>query len=778
MGGEHGRRGPLGWLLAGLLAIGVLSSGATSEPGGVYEGVPAALPGAERFPAALRARLAGALAARGPEYVPRTKHRRADGAPRYTNRLILEASPYLQQHAHNPVDWRPWGDEAFEAARRLRRPVLVSIGYATCHWCHVMEEESFDDPEVAALLNAHFVAIKVDREVRPDVDAVYMTALQAMAGQGGWPLNVWVTPERKPFHAGTYFPPRDQPGRPGFPSVLRSVHEAWQREPERLGRTAERLTSALRTHLQGEATQLTRVADADPLREARAALQGAFDPVWGGVGDRPKFPARLPVRFLLRWHRRTGDAESLRMAVLTLERMAAGGIHDQVGGGFHRYATDRRWHVPHFEKMLYDNALRAIEYLEAWQVTGRGDFAGVVRRTLDYLAHEMTAPEGGFYSATDADSPGPEGRFEEGLFFTWTADEVRAVLDARTAAAALAYWDVDEPGELEGRNVLWTPLALERVATRLEREPAALRRELDVARERLRQARSRRPPPLRDDKILVAWNGLAIQAFARAGFALNEPAWIDAAARAADFVLEQLRVEGRLQRAFAAGRPLGPAFLEDYAFLVAGLLDLHEARPDPRWLREALALQTVLDGHYADAAQGGYYRTADDHERLLAREKPVHDGALPSGNAVAARNLLRLHELTGEDRFLAGAGALLSAFHATLDREPLAAAELLLALETRLDTIKQIVLVRSAGAEDPPALLAPLRRSYAPNGVVVRVAEGKDLAAHAVLIPLVAGKVARDGRATAYVCENRVCRSPTTDPEVFARQLRHVRPLE
>jgi uncharacterized protein YyaL (SSP411 family) len=741
-------------------------------------GVPEALPGAVPFPAALRSELARELAQRGPDYVPRSRHVRADGSPQYTNRLLLEASPYLQQHAHNPVSWHPWGDEAFETARRLGRPVFLSIGYSTCHWCHVMEEESFDDPEVARFLNEHFVAIKVDREVRPDVDAVYMSAVQALSGGGGWPLNVWTTPEGEPFYGGTYFPPRDRPGRPAFLSVLRSIAEQYETRREQLGERAERLSEAVRRSLARTPVGMMQEPSAAPLHEAFEVWSKRFDVRWGGLARRPKFPSSLPVRFLLRYHRRTKDPLALEMATVTLERMAAGGIHDQLGGGFHRYSVDERWLVPHFEKMLYDNALRTVEYLEAWQVTGRDDFERVVRSTLDYVAREMTAPEGGFYSATDADSRTPEGELEEGWFFTWTPAELDAALSEPEARLARALWGVTPEGNLDGRTVLHTWREPEAVARELGIDAATLATRIEQVRKKLLEVRSLRPPPLRDEKVLAAWNGLMISAFAQAGFALNEPRWVAAATRAADFALTRMRHEGRLLRVVQRGRGSGPAFLEDHAFLIAGLLDLYEADPKTRWLREALALQEELDRRYGDADGGGYYRTAAGAERLLVREKPARDGALPSGNSVAAANLLRLADLTLDPVYAERAALLFAAFDPDLEQSPTRLAELLVALDRRLDRSKEIVIVRPTdSAGGMAALEAPLRRAFVPNRFVARVVAGDDLAAHAALVPVVKAKRPRAGRATAYVCYGQVCQQPTADPEVFARQLEMVSPL-
>jgi uncharacterized protein YyaL (SSP411 family) len=655
--------------------------------------------------------------------------------------------------------------------------VLVSIGYSTCHWCHVMEEESFDDPETAMLLNAYFVAVKVDREARPDVDSIYMSALNAMGQGGGWPLNVWLTPDRNPFYGGTYFPREDRGGRPGFRKVLRAIHEQYTLDPQGFGRRAKEVSEAVARQLAGVQAEATRVPGAAALQTAAAVYSRHFDETWGGRSQNMKFPSSLSVRFLLAYHRRSGDAHALEMATLTLEKMAAGGIHDHLGGGFHRYATDPRWLVPHFEKMLYDNAQLAIAYLEGWQVTGREAFAVVTRSILDYVAREMTAPGGGFYSATDADSADPEGELEEGRFFTWTPAEVEAALGEADAPLAIAWYGVEPIGPVEGRSVLHTWQSAHALAERFEIGPAELETRIAAARKRLFEVRAQRPPPARDEKILAAWNGLMVSAFARAGLALAEPRYVELASRAADHVLEDMRAEGRLRRVWMEGQSVGPAFLEDYAFVIAGLLDLYEAAPDPRWLREAKALQRVLDTHYADEAGGGYFRTADDHENMLAREKPGHDGALPSGNSVAASNLLRLSAFTTDGAYRERAALLLSAFHDTLIETPTALSDMLLALDFELDVVKEVLIVKPEGGNVAP-LLDVLRASYVPNRVLSVVTEGEELRSHAELVPLLERKVARDGKTTAYVCENQVCRFPTSDPVTFARELSRVEPIE
>jgi uncharacterized protein YyaL (SSP411 family) len=723
-------------------------------------------------------KLQAAWKAKGPAYQPRTRHLNPDGSPQFTNRLIFESSPYLLQHAHNPVNWYAWGEEAFTTARKLNRPVLLSVGYSTCHWCHVMEEESFEDLEIARYLNENYIAIKVDREERPDIDSLYMTAVQALTGRGGWPMTVWLTPARKPFYAGTYFPPRDgdRGVSLGFLSVLTRLRQIYHTEPERVAESADHVTEKIQEFLTPAAgTGLPRAA---VLHEAARHAKDHFDPVHGGMKGAPKFPSGLPHRFLLRYHRRTGDPLALRAAVHTLEKMAQGGMYDHAGGGFHRYATDERWLVPHFEKMLYDNALLALDYLEAHQATGREDFAALVRDILRYVARDMTSPEGAFYSATDADSPAPSGKPEEGWFFTWTPSEVTAVLGPERAKFVNAYYRVTPQGNFEGRTILHTPRPLEEAARELGLPAGKASALLEESRELLYRARLRRPPPLRDEKILTAWNGLMISAYARAALVLNEPDYARRAERAAQFVLRHLRREGRLLRSYHEGRPRHNAYLEDYSFLAAGLLDLYETTSDKRWLEEALGLDGVLEKFYEDREQGGFFHTSNDHELLLAREKPASDGAEPSGNSVAILNLLRLHEFTTQDRYRVRAERALRAFEPRLAAAPASLAEMLLAVDFHLDTPKEVVIVAPSERSEAEPLLDRLRQTFLPNRVLIVVSQGPDLASHAKLVPLLDGKRALQGRPTAYVCEKRVCELPASDPEVFARQLRKLQPLE
>jgi uncharacterized protein YyaL (SSP411 family) len=736
-----------------------------------------ALPGAAPFDAGLAAKLENARRERRAGYVPRTRHLSADGSPRFTNRLVLESSPYLLQHAHNPVDWHPWGEAAFETAKRLGRPVLLSVGYATCHWCHVMEEESFEDLEIARVLNEGYVAIKVDREERPDVDAIYMTAVQALGEPGGWPMTVWLTPERKPFSGGSYFPPRDgdRGVAVGFLSLLRRLRQLHADEGERVAETADTVSASIREALAPAAA--AGLPDADLLHAAARGASVIYDKEWGGVVGAPKFPAGLPIRFLLRYHRRTRDASALEMATHTLAQMARGGVHDQLGGGFHRYSVDARWQVPHFEKMLYDQALIAVAYLEGYQASGRAELADVARDVLDYVARDMTSPEGAFYSATDADSARPDGRREEGRFFTWTPDEIREALAPEAARLVEAVFGVSTAGKLDGRSVLSRPRPLADVARELGLAPDTARTQLSLAREQLLVARGRRPPPLRDEKVLAAWNGLMISALARAASVLEEPRYAAQASRAADFVLTRMKQRGRLLRSYAEGKARHDACLEDYAFLIAGLVDLYEADSRPRWLEEAVALDRVLEARYEDRAQGGFFSTSDDHEPLLARAKPVVDGAEPSGNSVQALNLLRLSELTGNDAYRRRAEATLRAVSANVARAPEAFSELLLAAEFRLDTAKQIVLVAPSSRSQAEPLLEKVRAAFVPNRVLVVATQGDELAAQARLVPLLEGKLARGGKATAYVCERQVCEQPTSDPAQLAAQLAKVAPL-
>jgi uncharacterized protein YyaL (SSP411 family) len=795
---------PVFWLAAGLtLVAGALSCGgsqpigasaadspseaahdvtsdATTAPDPTEVGPTAAVavgtpfPGGVPFPASVAEAIQESARSRPADYVPRTRHRQPDGSASFWNRLSLETSPYLQQHAHNPVNWFPWGDEAFETARRLGRPVLLSVGYSTCHWCHVMEEESFEDLEIARYLNENYVAIKVDREERPDVDAIYMAAIHAMRGRGGWPMNVWLTADAKPFYGGTYFPARDgdRGTRHGFLTVLSKLKQEFDANPEGVAETADalaaRLIRSLAPNTSGD------LPGAGSLSRAGDRYRGAFDETYGGRQGRPKFPSSLPMRFLLQEYQRTGDEVLLGMATHTLTMMAAGGMYDQVGGGFHRYSTDSRWLVPHFEKMLYDNALLAVAYTRAWQVTGADEMERVAREILRYVGRDMTTPEGAFYSATDADSPVPgKDEQEEGWFFTWTPDEVHAVLDAKHAEAVIAYYGVSPRGNFEGRSILHTAQPMDEVASALDLSVPELRQRIAEARETLYTHRLTRPPPLRDDKVIAAWNGLMISAYAQAALAFGDEDYARRAARAASFVLDRMRVDGRLRRTYKDGRARHNAMLDDYAFVIAGLLDLFEATGEPRWLREAIALERTAAEHYEDKTSGGFFRTADDAEGLLARERAVDDGAEPSGQSVHTLNLLRLSELTTNDRYRERADGALRSVGRLMSRSPTAMSEMLLAVDWRADAAKEVVIVTRSSRADADELLRVLSR-HGPRNRVLIVANEADVEDLATLIPLIGGKVVRnpESAVTAYVCEQGYCQLPTDDAAVFADQLR------
>ena len=719
-----------------------------------------------------------ALAIKEKGYTPHTRHLNTDGSPVYTNRLILETSPYLLQHAHNPVNWYAWGDDAFEAAKRLDRPILLSVGYSTCHWCHVMERESFEDQEIASFINSHFIPIKVDREERPDIDAVYMDAVRMLSGGGGgWPMTVIMTADRRPFFGGTYFPARDgdRGAHSGFLTILRYFADQYANNRQALLDRAKETTQRI------EASAGPQPAAGIPGSKAFdlgvRQLQGNFDATDGGFGHAPKFPRSVIIDFLLRYYRRTGDQRALDMATVTLERMAAGGIHDQIGGGFHRYSTDSKWLVPHFEKMLYDNAQLAEAYLEAYQVTDRSDFAEVARTTLDYVLREMTDPEGGFYSATDADSPTPDGKQQEGWFFTWTPAEILAVVGEKRARIIDETYGVSEAGNFEGRNILYVAQPLPEAAKALGMSVEDLSSQLRKAREQLYQARELRPPPHKDTKVIAAWNGLMISALSKGARILGEPRYAEAARRAAVFIKTNMKTGDRLRRSWREGEAKHDAVLDDYAFLAAGLLDLYETTHETRWLSEAIALHIELRDKFWDRKAGGFYFTASDAEALLSREKPYYDGAEPSGNAVAAINLLRLYEFTTNEGYRDMAEQALKTFGRYMERAPTAVPQMMGALDFYLDEAKEIVIVSKSPGEGVKPFMKSLAERYLPNCAVVVTSEGKQAEQLEHLVPLVEGKVAIDGDTTAYVCEKHVCKLPTKDPEVFAGQIATVSPL-
>ncbi len=713
---------------------------------------------------------------RGEDYTPRTKHLLLDGRPKYTNRLFLESSPYLLQHAHNPVNWYPWGDEAFEAATDKDLPVLLSVGYSTCHWCHVMEEESFEDEEIARYLNENYIAVKVDREERPDIDAIYMSAVQAITGRGGWPMTVWLTPDRKPFFGGTYFPARDgdRGAGIGFLTLLKKIKESYHAQQDLVINTSQQLTTAIQKILTPPAGD--QLPGETVLNKAVDYYISQFDPVYGGVNGEPKFPSSLPVRLLFRYYRRTGRDDLLKMAKHTLHMMAAGGIYDHVGGGFHRYSTDKQWLVPHFEKMLYDNALLILDYLEGYQATGDEDFKRIIIETLRYVKREMTSPDGAFYSATDADSITPDGHPEEGFFFTWTPEELENVLGMDRAGIVKAYFSVGQVPNFEGRHILNTPKSAVEIADHLNISKEHLAAVIEDSKELLYTDRSRRRSPLRDEKILTAWNGLMISAHARAGLILGDSTYVDSAVNAAQFILKHLFIEKRLFRSYKDKTARHNAYLDDYAFFIAALLDLYEASHDMAWIEKAVELDTILERHYEDKKNGGFFMTSNDHEALIAREKPNYDGALPSGNSIAILNLLRLSEFTTKDIYRKRAEASLTSFSKTLASNPMALSEMLLGVDFFLDSPKEIIIVTPQGKKATAGpFLVEFRKRFLPNRVLIVVEEGRDLKSHETFLPLVKGKFARKDEAIVYVCEKGICNDPTSDSKVFASQIETVK---
>ncbi|MCW3066092.1 MAG: hypothetical protein JWN32_3264 [Solirubrobacterales bacterium] len=649
------------------------------------------------------------------------------------NRLARETSPYLLQHQDNPVDWQAWGPEALAEARERDVPLLISIGYSACHWCHVMERESFEDPETAALMNRLFVPIKVDREERPDVDAIYMDAVQAMTGRGGWPLNAFATPEQVPFYAGTYFPPEPRHGMPSWTQILQAVSDAWNERREEIVDQGERIRERLAAtaSLQPSGRALEPAA----LDEAVSALADAYDETHGGFGGAPKFPPASTIEFLL------GRGET-GMAIGTLTAMARGGIYDQIGGGFARYAVDATWTVPHFEKMLYDNALLARAYLHGFQVTGDPFLRRVAEETLDWGLREMRGPEGGFLSALDADSEGVEGRY-----YVWTPDEIRAALaDDELAEEAIAHFGVTEQGNFEGTNIL----------THAGFEPERLAE----IRGRLLAARAERVRPGLDDKRLTAWNALMISALADAGAVLERADYVAAATAAAEFVLRDLRdADRRLLRTYNVGVGRLPAYLEDHAFLLEALLTLYEATFDPGWFAEARALGDVLLERFADPEHGGFFTTADDHEALVARRKDLEDHPIPSGSSSAALGLLRLGALTGDARYDDAGRSVLDLVHPVATRHPSAFGHLLQALSFAAGPVREVAIV----GRDPEPLLRTVRARFRPTTVLAGGAPDG--------VPLLEGREPVDGRAAAYVCERFVCQRPVTEPAELAASL-------
>ena len=686
---------------------------------------------------------------------------------KHSNRLKNEKSPYLLQHADNPVDWYPWGEEAFEKARRENKPILLSIGYSTCHWCHVMEHESFEDEEVAKLMNDTFVSIKVDREERPDIDNIYMTVCQMMSKGGcGWPLNIIMTPDKKPFFAATYIPKESRYGRLGMIEFIPKVKEAWEKDNENILNSAQAVTEAVRKAT--DVSQNTQAIDLSTktLDTAYNQLLRNFDEENGGFGKSPKFPTPHNHLFLLRYWKRTGDKQALEMVEKTLQEMRLGGMYDHVGFGFHRYSTDSNWLLPHFEKMLYDQAMLAMAYTEAYQATGKKEYEKTAREILTYVLRDMTSPEGGFYSAEDADSEG-----EEGKFYVWTQGELKETLGDKDAELIITNFNTSKSGNFTeeagghqtGANILHLKKPLSEIAPSYEISEEEFSGRIEKARIELFNEREKRIHPYKDDKILTDWNGLMIAAFSMAGRTFNEPEYTKAASKAANFLLKDLRdSNGKLLHRFRNGDAGITANIDDYAFLIWGLLELYESTFDVTYLKATLALQDDLDKDFWDNKYGGYYFTSNDAEELISRQKEIYDGAIPSGNSVAGLNLLKLSRITGNVEYEKKADQLGKAFSETISSGPMAYTLFMMGLDFGLGPSYEVVIVGDPESEDTKSMIEAIRKSYSPSKVVLL--RGKEENAEIIeFADFTKGQSSIDGKATAYVCLNHVCNLPTTD---------------
>ena len=707
----------------------------------------------------------------------------------HTNRLAQEKSPYLLQHAHNPVDWYPWGEEAFEKARREKKPIFLSIGYSTCHWCHVMERESFENKEVAALMNSRFVNIKVDREERPDVDRVYMTFVQATTGGGGWPLNVWLTPGLKPFVGGTYFPPEDRYGQPSFRKVLIRISDAWDKDRAKITESGNQIVAAL-ARSANTAPEGAGKVDAKQIDAAYQQIARGYDAREGGFGSAPKFPRPVTLNFLFRVYNRSapdsdvGDA-ALGMALLTLRKMAAGGMHDQLGGGFHRYSVDASWRVPHFEKMLYDQAQLAGAYLDAYQITGDLLYEAIARDTLEYVRRDLTDPAGGFYSAEDADSLTTAGGTEkaEGAFYVWTRQEIDEALGEYAEVFDYLYGveadgnapqGSDPQGEFRGKNILYERQSFAETAKHFGKSELDVDESMRYRRATLLELRAKRPRPHLDDKIITAWNGLMISAFARSAQVLGDPAYLEAATRAAEFVRDKLSdpKAHTLGRSYRGGPGEIAGFAEDYAFYIQGLLDLYEASFDSQWLQLAEQLQTTQDRLFWDGQNGGYFTSTGDDPNIVLRMKEDNDNAEPAASSIAARNLLRLGQIRDAKEWRGRGQKTIEAFSAALQHFPSALPQMLVALDFSLTKPRQIIIAGEPGAPDTRELLNEVHRHYLPNTIVLLADGGVGQNFLAGKLEEMKGMKPVDGKAAAYLCENFSCKAPVTSPEELRKLLK------
>jgi uncharacterized protein YyaL (SSP411 family) len=679
------------------------------------------------------------------------------------NRLANETSPYLIQHKDNPVDWYPWGEEALRRAREEDRPILLSVGYSACHWCHVMERESFEDDETARMMNEHFVNIKVDREERPDIDSIYMAAVQAITRHGGWPMTVFLTPDGSPFYGGTYFPPVPSRNMPSFQQLLLSIADAYENRRVEVLQSAGSIRDFLRASTSAAMPE-AEAAGTELLDRAAASLLPQLDRRFGGFGAAPKFPQAMNLEVLLRHHHRTGDRSALDGVELSLRSMANGGIYDHLGGGFARYSVDAYWLVPHFEKMLYDNALLSRLYLETYQATKDAFYLRIAEETLDYVLREMTSEEGGFYSAEDADSEG-----EEGKFYVWTPEELESVLDLEEAGLAARYWDVTERGNFEGKSILHVPRPPEAVAEEFGLSSGELGERITRIRSKLFAAREGRIRPGRDEKILAAWNGLMLRSFALAARVTGREDYREAAVRNATFIVEKMKEDGRIHRSYKDGRARFNGYLEDYAMVADGLVAVYEATFETRWLVEADALMGAVSELFWDEESRAYYDTPADHEELLTRPRDVYDNAAPSGTSVATEVLLRLSLFLDRSDYRQRAEDILGELAGGMEKVPGAFGRLLCALDFSTSEPREVAVVGNQEATDTRALLNTVYSAYLPNKVVAGRDPADDEAGG--LIPLLEGRTAREGKPTAYVCVQYACQAPTTDPEELARQL-------
>jgi uncharacterized protein YyaL (SSP411 family) len=672
---------------------------------------------------------------------------------KHTNHLINETSPYLLQHAHNPVDWYPWSDEAFQKAKSENRPILLSIGYSACHWCHVMERESFEDEKIAALMNDLFVNIKVDREERPDLDEIYMNAVQMLTGRGGWPMTVFVTPEGKPFYGGTYFPPEDRYGVPGFPKILQGVANAYREKPQDVERSVEQILAALQR--MSLSTESQQPFSSDIIGQSAEQLAQAYDTDHGGLGKAPKFPNVGVYELFLRHYHHSKGSRFLEMVTHTLTKMAQGGIYDHLGGGFHRYSVDEKWLVPHFEKMLYDNAQLVRIYAQVYCVTGEPLFKQVVDETMNYLMREVLHTEGGFYSTQDADSEG-----EEGKFFVWTEAEISQILGEESSEIFCRIYDVSEEGNFEEKNILHPILTLEQASKFFRRDLKEIESLVSDAKRKLFQEREKRPKPFRDEKILTSWNGLMLSGLAEAIKISPHPSYLEAADRTVDFIFTKMFREGHLLHTYKSGTGKILGYLDDYAFLAAGLLDLFEATVNRVHLDRALELAEIMLHEFWDDAGGGFFYTGRSHERLIAQSKPIFDGSIPSGNAVATQVLLRLYHYRGKEDYLKRAERILRAYYNAMENQPFGFAHMLAALDFYLQKPKEVVLVGDKKDPETAELLTKIHSLYLPN-MTLQLANPDDSLEQ--VSSLLAGKKQFAGKPTVYVCHNFTCSRPVVE---------------